>query len=318
MSDTATTSPFELVALASGRPLLLIGAGLDGSGTARGEARAPERLRGAGLRERLDATDFGDLGIEITDPAIDPDAGIRGYRDLVSASRTIADAVASALAAGWRPLVLGGCCSVVPGVIAGARRHLGPISLVFVDGHLDIYDAETSRTGEAAGMDLAILLGHGPPELTNLGDECPLVEAADVIAVGDGDHQRRVSYRAPGPAEFAPDLRVIDCHEVRRRGARAVGEGVAHDIGVGAAPFWLHFDVDVVDAEWMAAVSFPVATGLTWQDTEDLLGPLLRSPRLVGLSVTDYNSDRDEDGSCAAQIVEVLANGLAQRSNKQA
>jgi arginase len=309
--DPAGTSPFELVAPASGRPLLLIGAGLDGSGTSRGEVRAPASLRAAGLCARVGATDFGDLSIEISDSTVDPAVGIRGYRELVSASRTIADAVASALAAAWRPLVLGGCCSVVPGAIAGARRHLGPISLVFVDGHLDIYDARTTRTGEVAGMDLGIVMGHGPEELTALGGEPPLVDSTDVIAVGDGDHQRRVAYRAPGPSEFAPDLRVIDCQEIARRGAGETGEMVAREVGASSAPFWLHFDVDVVDAKTMPAVSFPVATGLSWRDTEDLLAPLLSSSRLIGVSVTDYNPDRDPQGSEAEHIIEVLTNGFA-------
>jgi arginase len=309
--DHPSTSPFELVAPASNRPVLLIGAALDGSGTSRGESRAPARLRAAGLQAQVRASDFGDLSIEITDPEIDPATGIRGYRELVSASRTIADAVASALAAGWRPLVLGGCCSIVPGALAGARRHLGPISLVFVDGHLDIYDAETSRTGEAAGMDLAIAMGHGPDKLTGLAGEAPLVDAADIIAIGDGDHERRVAYRAPGPSEFAPDLQVIDCHEVTRLGAREVGELVARNLDASSAPFWVHFDVDVVDAGVMPAVSFPVATGLSWTAIKELLAPLLSSASLIGVSVADYNSDRDEDGSQAAHIVEVLANGLA-------
>jgi arginase len=312
--DSSTASPFDLVAPARDRPVLLIGAGLDGSGTSRGESRAPAGLRAAGLRARLGASDFGDLSVEVTDSEIDPVAGIRGYRELVSASRTIADAVASALAAGWRPLVLGGCCSVVPGAIAGARRHLGPISLVFVDGHLDIYDAQTSRTGELAGMDLAVVMGHGPEKLTGLAGEVPLVDAVDIIAVGDGDHEQRVAYRTPGPSEFAPDLRVIDCHEVQRRGAREVGEMVAGDVDVSSAPFWLHFDVDVVDASVMPAVTFPVATGLSWNEVKQLLAPVLASSSLIGISVTDYNPDRDEDGDQAEHVVEVLAHGLVGRS----
>jgi arginase len=309
--EGVSVSPFELVDRAGARPLLVVGAPLDGSGTDRGEMRAPARLRGAGLVERIGAHDFGDLDVRVEDGERDADVGIVGYRDLVSASRTIRDAVASALAAGWRPLVLGGCCSIVPGALAGMRRHLGPAGLVFVDGHLDLFDARTSRTGEIGGMDLAIALGHGPAELTALDGQAPLVEAADAIAVGDGDHPRRVAFRAPGPAEVAPELRVVDCGAVDRRGAAAVGADLVRLLDGGAAPFWLHLDVDVVDGEAMPAVSFPVATGLSWEQVGALVEPLLRSPRLIGVTASGYNADLDVDGTLARRIVELLATGLA-------
>ncbi|ADB49089.1 arginase family protein [Conexibacter woesei] len=305
-----TTSPFELVNRPAARPLLVIGAALDSSGSGRGEVRAAARLREAGLVERLGARDFGDLDVSVEDPERDPRSGVIGLRDLVSASRTIRDAVASALVAGWRPLVLGGCCSVVPGTLAGVRRTLGPASLVVVDGHLDLFDGTTSRTGEMGRMDLAIVLGHGPPELTSLDGDPPLAEASDVVAVGDGDHPRRVTLRAPGPAEIAPDLRVIDCGEVTQRGARQVGVHVAELAGGGSAPFWLHLDVDVVDGEAMPAVSSPVATGLSWDQVAELLAPALRSPRLIGMTVCGYNPDLDAGGEFAYCIVDLLADGL--------
>lgn len=305
-----SVSPFELVNRPGARQLLVIGAPLDGSGSDRGEVRAAARLRDAGLVERVGAHDFGDLDVRVADAERDREAGVIGYRDLVNASRTIRDAVASALAAGWRPLVLGGCCSIVPGALAGVRRHLGPTSLLFVDGHLDLFDGATSRTGELGGMDLAVVLGRGPDGLTRLDGDPPLVEASDVVAVGDGDHPRRVEFRAPGPSEVAPDLRVIDCHEVARRGAAQVGVHAVELVGGGSGPFWLHFDVDVVDGETMPAVSFPVATGLSWEQVATLLAPALRSPRLVGTTVSGYNPDVDPEGELARRIVGVLADGI--------
>src|SRR5688572_24962435 len=101
---------------------LVIGAPMDGSGTDRGERRAPAVLRGHGLAERLGGVDLGDLDIEVADPRRDARTGITGFNDVVHGSRVVRDAVATALSAGWRPLVLGGCCSIVPGVLAGVRR----------------------------------------------------------------------------------------------------------------------------------------------------------------------------------------------------
>jgi arginase len=305
-------SPFELVERAGQRRLLVIGAPLDGSGTGRGEMRAPAALRAAGLVDRVGAVDFGDLDVRVDDAVRDPATGTIGVRDVANASGTIRDAVASALAAGWRPLVLGGCCSILPGALAGVRRQLGPAALAFVDGHLDLFDGDSSGTGEVAGMALAIAIGHGADVLTGLAGDPPLVHPRDVIALGDGDHPRRVTLRAPGPAQIAPEVRVIDCTEIVRTGVERVGKDAAEQVGDGTAPFWLHLDADVVDADAMGAVSFPVATGLGWSDVGALVAPLLRSPRLIGLSVTDYNADLDETGEYAGAIAELLQRGLAE------
>jgi arginase len=311
-------SPFELVESGAARPLLVVGAPLEGSGTGRGEARAPAALRAAGLVERVGAVDFGDLAVRVDEPARDPATGVVGLRDLVSGSRTIRDATASALAAGWRPLVVGGCCSILPGALAGARQALGPAALAFVDGHMDLFDGETTRTGEVAGMALGIVVGRGPRELVGLAGEPPIVDPGDVVALGDGDHARRVSFRAPGPAELVPEAEVVDAAAIAAAGAAAAGREAAARVGRGTAPFWLHLDVDVVDAGAMPAVTFPVATGLSWDDVTELVAPLLRSPRLIGISVTDYDPDLDGDGALARRLVALLADGLAAASRDDA
>jgi arginase len=76
----------------------------------------------------------------------------------VAASRAIDTHVRNLLARGEHPLVLGGGTLLI-GVFAALREHYGRVGLAFVDGHLDFYDGRSSPTGEAADMELAILLG---------------------------------------------------------------------------------------------------------------------------------------------------------------
>ena len=293
------------------RNWLVMGAPMEGSGTGRGERHAPRALREAGLVEAIGATDFGDLAVSIDDPERHADTGITGYADLVTSSAVLRDGVASSLSAGWHPLVLGGCCSIVPGVLAGVRNHLGPVGLAFVDGHSDTFDARTSSTGEAAGMDLAIVCGHGDRALTGLASGRPIVDPGDVVAVGDADADRRRMLGAPGPAEVIPDAHVISAEEVRRRGSARCGEDVAQLVGDGTAPFWLHLDLDVVDAAAMPASSFPVDSGLGWEDVEALVAPVAASSRLIGMSLTDLNVDLDLDGAACARVVELMTSLLA-------
>ena len=87
------------------------------------------------------------------------------------------------------PLVVGGDCTLLLGVFQALPRGSG---LWFVDGHADFFDGESSPTGEAADMELAILTGHGPAGL--LEGARPLLEPAAVVLLG---HR---------PAELHPDV----------------------------------------------------------------------------------------------------------------
>lgn len=283
-----------------------IGAPMDGSGTRRGERLAPDALRRAGLLTSLRAVDFGDLGLDITDSNRDHRTGVTAFSQVVQGSRQIRDCVSSAISAGWRPLVIGGCCSVLPGALAGARHQLGPFRLLFVDGHLDLFDGQTSTTGELAGMALAVVTGHGPVELTELGGRAPIVDAGDVVAVGDGDGARRRAFQAPGAAELIPAAQVIDAEAILRYGPEEVDARLGRTLGAGPVPFWLHLDIDVIDMGQRPASSFPVQTDLDWDQLTALLRPVANSPRIIGVSVTDLNTDLDEDDRVARRLTEAL------------
>jgi arginase family enzyme len=140
----------------------VVDAPLDCSGTGRGEERAPAALRAAGLVERLGARDAGEAAARIRDTRRDRDTGVVGAAELRRASKAIAARVREVLAARERPLVLGGDCALLLGVFQALPPGSG---LWFVDGHADFLDGQSSPTGEAADMELAILTGHGPPAL---------------------------------------------------------------------------------------------------------------------------------------------------------
>src|ERR1700729_3235188 len=70
-------------------------------------------------------------------------------------------AVTGLLADGRRPLLLGGCCTILMGAAPAARDVLGRVGLAYVDGHVDVYDNRTSPTGEAADLPAAALPARG-------------------------------------------------------------------------------------------------------------------------------------------------------------
>ena len=54
------------------------------------------------------------------------------------------------------------------------------------------------------------------------------------------------------------------------------------------------------------AVSYPQPLGLDWDELLALMRPLVAAPNLLGLSVADFNPDRDADGTHAARVGEAL------------
>ncbi|MEU7864307.1 arginase family protein [Nonomuraea sp. NPDC049141] len=297
--------------ITASRRWLIIGAPMEGSGTRRGEIDAPGSFRRAGLVNELDAVDFGDLPVVVTDSRRDPSAGIIGYHQIVTGTGLIADAVSSALLAGWRPFLLGGCCSILPGALTGLRRHTGPAKLIFIDGHLDLFTPRDTRTGEVAGMALAIVTGYAAETASALAGPAPLVEPGDVLAIGDADGARRQASNAAEAATAIPDARVLDATSIHSMGAEAMAERTAALIDREGMPFWLHLDVDVLDEKVMPAVSFPVSTGIGYSEAEVLLRALGRDARLIGVSVAGFNARRDPQEESARRMTKLLGSAFA-------
>lgn len=70
--------------------------------------------------------------------------------------------------------------------------------------------------------------------------------------------------------------------------------------------FWIHLDVDVINPAEMPAVDSPEPGGPVLDEVAELLTPLVRHPRALGLEVTIYDPSLDTDHSCAVRIAALL------------
>ena len=291
--------------------LALFDVPLDSSGAGRGEEHAPEALRAAGLRERLQARDAG--GVEaarIRDSRRDPVTGVIGAAEVRSASGAIASKVREVIGAGERPVILGGDCTLLLGVFQALG---GGVGLWLIDGHADFHDGDLSPTGEAADMELSILTGHGPDGLLD-GDE-PMLDPGAVVLLGHRPGALAPEVAAEN-ARLDPAVEAHTALQIRERGPSAVG--AAARARLEAMPAWLHVDLDVLDETALPAVSYPQPQGLDWRELVGLAAPLAAAPNLVGVSVADFNPDRDPDGAQARRVVDALAEllrpaGVAER-----
>lgn len=183
----------------------VVGIPIDCSGKFAGCERMPAALRAAGL-DRLGVPDLGNLQVALADPRRDPVTGIIAYDDLVHATRVIEDAICEVLVAGHRPLVIGGCCSLLIGTATAVQKVHPGSALAFLDGHYDFYTGQTSPTGEAADMELALLLGHGPESLTRTTSRPSIQTPGEVVVIGPRDSDIAAADGAQNLAVTHPDI----------------------------------------------------------------------------------------------------------------
>jgi len=286
--------------------MAVVGIPIDCTGRFIGVERMPSALRTAGLIQQLSAKDVGDLPVTIDDSRRDSTTGIIGFQSVCAASAAIRAGVGDILRRGERPFVVGGCCTLLIGVFAALRDHIGQVGLAFVDGHLDFYDGRSSPTGEAADMDLAILTGYGPLGLVDLAGPPPLVEPGIVVVMGYRDAEAAAGHGSPDPTVIAPRMTLYDAKSIRRRGPAFVGQQVGRRLIASTGRFWLHLDFDVLDERVMPAVDYPQPDGLEWDELRHLVHPLTKSSGLLGADVTIYNPVHDKDGIYAKRIVGFL------------
>ncbi len=280
-----------------------LGVPIDSVGRAGGTEGAPVAMRGLG--ERFWGEDAGDLDVRVRGEDRDPVTGIAASDGVLAMTGVVASAVHALVASGAVPFVMGGCCSLLPGALAGARRAVGSLGLAYLDGHLDLYTGETSPTGEAADMAMAVLLGLGPRAWVDATNG-PVLRPDQTAIVGYRDLDEALTYGHPHPDTF-DGLVHLDADLVRAHGPRAVGGEVARRLHASPRRHWVHLDVDVLDETVMPATDYLMPGGLSWSELEEVMAPIVAKPGLVGVSVACYNPEKDPDGSSGRPLASMLA-----------
>ncbi len=263
---------------------IVIGVPIDSVGRSGGTELAPAALREHGLVARLGAGDRGDLDVRIRGDERDRESGVIGIDGVVATTVAVREAVREVVAGGDRPLLLGGCCTLVPGALAGLRDVVGAHGVAYVDGHVDVYDGQTSPTGEAADMPMGVAFGLGPDRWVAAAGGATTAPA-DVIVLGARD------------PEEADDIAGLLAD--RLAALTVLGPGELHDFAperLARGPFWIHLDVDVLDEREMPATDYLMPGGLHWDDLTALMAPLCAVPSLAGLSVGCVNPEKDPGG----------------------
>jgi guanidinobutyrase len=184
------------------------------------------------------------------------------------------------LAAGCRPLTMGGDHTIaLPILRAVARRH-GPVALVHVDAHADVND-------EMFGEPIA----HGTPFRRAV--EEGLLDAPKVFQIG----LRGTGYAAD---DFdwprAQGFTIVPAHEVWYQSLAPLMTRIRRHIG--GAPVYLSFDIDGLDPAYAGGTGTPEIGGLTVpQGLEIIRG--CEGLNVIGADLVEVSPPYDPSGNTA-------------------
>ncbi len=187
---------------------------------------------------------------------------------------------ARVLAAGCRPLTLGGDHTIaLPILRAIAARH-GPVALVHVDAHADVND---EMFGER--------IPHGTPFRRAVEEQ--LLQCDKVWQIGlRGTGYAADDFDWPRRQGFT----VVQAHEVWYRSLAPLMDEVRER--VGSAPCYLSFDIDGIDPAYAGGTGTPEVGGLTVPQALEIVRGC-RGVNLVGADLVEVAPPYDPSGNTA-------------------
>lgn len=286
----------------------LIGAPTDIGASLIGCRLGPGALRVANIGDRLKSfgTDVRDCG-DLTGPDNPEQPPVGGYRHLpevIAWNVAVRDAVATELADGRLPILMGGDHSLAIGSISAVAAHCRAVGkklrVIWVDAHADFNTAELTPSGNVHGMPVACLMGLGPEPLVGLSDRTPAIAPADLRQVGlrSVDPGEKLLLHEVGVDVF--DMRAIDEVGMRRTMVRALA-GVDENTHVH-----LSLDLDFCDPGIAPGVGTPVVGGPTYREAQ-LVMEMLADTGLVGsIDLVEVNPALDVRNATANLTVDLL------------
>ncbi|MEU5155541.1 arginase family protein [Glycomyces sp. NPDC021274] len=171
--------------------------------------------------------------------------------------------VGDAVATADRPTVVTADCTVAIGVVAGLQRQGIEPSIIWFDAHGDLHTSTSSASGYPGGMVLRTLLGDGDPAIA----------AATALS--------------PVPPERVTlvDARDLDGPEVDYLADSPITHATVETATAPEGPIYLHIDLDVIDADAVPGLRYPVTPGPAPDQIRDAALRILATGRVAAMTI---------------------------------
>jgi arginase len=279
--------------------------GTDGSPDpkrAAGLAGAAAAFLRGGMVDRLtEAGAVVDQVVSVSAPKMPGDPIL----ELASINARVAKAVAAALRQDVRPVLLGGNCSHIIGMISGIQQAYGPtirLGLLWLDAHGDFNTPRTSLSGMLGGMPVAVAAGLAWPEWREgAGQQVPLATNRIVMVdVRNLDEAEEALIRATDIeiARFGEDFDPGSiCEAIDRLAARC-------------DQLYVHVDADILDAALQPNHPTVEPDGPGVEAVVGVLGHAFGTGKVCAFALVSVNPDGAEGEISLASGAEVLSRGV--------
>ncbi len=225
----------------------------------------------------------------------DPIAALGAY------NAGIATAVVESLARRSHPVLTGGTCTLLPGMIAGLQRALSPetrLGLLWLDAHGDFNTPVTTPSGMLGGMPVAVVAGLCfPVWREGCGMTAPLpTNRIMMVDVRNLDREEEALIRA------------TDVHVVRYQEADALTRITAFAESVDA--LYVHIDADILDSSLQPNHPTAEPDGLDVEQTLAIVEAAVRGGTTVAVGLVSLNPDGPGGETSLASGFELLVGSL--------
>ena len=239
-----------------------------------------------------------------TDDQKQGDAALTSVRKLCL---QLADFTLNQILTQQRFLVFGGDHSSAIGTWSGAATALtgqGGLGLIWFDAHMDSHTVHTTPSHNIHGMPLAVLLGHGEPELIDLMSPAPKLLPQNAVLIGVRSYES-------GEAKLLQNLgvKIYFMDEVEQKGMQQVMQEAIALVSHTSSGFGISIDLDGIDPNDAPGVGSPEQAGVHADDFLLSLTQLPHQPKFIGAEIAEFNPNLDKDKKTekiASDIITVL------------
>ena len=290
------------------KQISIIGAPTDIGAGSRGASMGPEALRVAGIvpvlqGHGLEVADRGNLNGP-ANPWLPPVNGYRHLHEVVAWNQAVHAAMHAELSLGRLPILLGGdhCLGIgsISAVARFCREANKKLRVLWLDAHADFNTHSLTPSGNVHGMPVAVLCGHGPQELIEIGGTVPAINPKVVRQIGIrsvDEGEKRLVHEV--------DLEVFDMRYIDEMGMRHAMELALATIDANTH-LHVSFDVDFLDPDIAPGVGTTVKGGPTYREAQLCMEMIADTGALASLDVIKLNPALDVRNRTAEVAVDLI------------